>query len=59
MSLRARLIVGLLALAAAGLVTLAAVTYVEQRSQLYDRVDQQAESAEVGLRVAGFDFLIF
>jgi two-component system OmpR family sensor kinase len=46
MSLRARLIVGLLALAAAGLVTLAAVTYVEQRSQLYDRVDQQAQSAE-------------
>jgi len=46
MSLRARLIVGLLALAAAGLVTLAAVTYVEQRSQLYDRVDQQARSAE-------------
>ena len=46
MSLRARLIVGLLVLAAAGLVTLAAVTYAEQRSQLYDRVDQQAQSAE-------------
>jgi len=45
-SLRARLIVGLLVLAAAGLVTLAAVTYAEQRSQLYDRVDQQAQSAE-------------
>jgi two-component system OmpR family sensor kinase len=45
-SLRARLIVGLLALAAVGLVTLAAVTYAEQRSQLYDRVDQQAASAE-------------
>src|SRR5207248_2081005 len=46
MSLRARLIVGLLVLAAIGMVTLAAVTYAEQRSQLYDRVDQQAQSAE-------------
>jgi two-component system, OmpR family, sensor kinase len=45
-SLRARLIVGLLVLAAVGLVTLAAVTYAEQRSQLYDRVTQQAQSAE-------------
>jgi two-component system OmpR family sensor kinase len=44
-SLRARLIVGLLALAAVGLVTLAAVTYAEQRSFLYDRVDQQAQAA--------------
>jgi two-component system OmpR family sensor kinase len=39
-------VVGLLALAAIGLVTLAAVTYAEQRSQLYDRVDQQAASAQ-------------
>ncbi len=46
MSLRARLIVGLLVLAAVGMITLAAVTYAEQRSQLYDRVDQQAASAE-------------
>jgi two-component system, OmpR family, sensor kinase len=45
MSLRARLMVGLLVLAAVGMVTLAAVTYAEQRSQLYDRVSQQAESA--------------
>jgi two-component system OmpR family sensor kinase len=44
-SLRARLMVGLLVLAAIGMVTLAAVTYAEQRSQLYDRVSQQAESA--------------
>jgi two-component system OmpR family sensor kinase len=44
-SLRARLIIGLLVLSAAGLITLAAVTYAEQRSFLYDRVDQQAESA--------------
>jgi len=45
-SLRARLIVGLLVLAAVGMITLAAVTYAEQRSQLYDRVDQQAQAAE-------------
>jgi two-component system, OmpR family, sensor kinase len=42
MSLRARLMAGLLVLAAAGLVTLGAVTYTEQRSFLYDRADQQA-----------------
>jgi two-component system OmpR family sensor kinase len=45
MSLRTRLIVGLLVLAAAGLITLAAVTYAEQRSFLYDRVEQQAQAA--------------
>jgi two-component system, OmpR family, sensor kinase len=44
-SLRARLLVGLLALAAAGLLVLGGVTYAEQRSFLLDRVDQQAESA--------------
>jgi len=44
-SLRARLLVGLLGLAAAGLLVLGAVTYAEQRSFLLDRVDQQAESA--------------
>jgi two-component system OmpR family sensor kinase len=44
-SLRARLVAGLLALAAIGLLVLAAVTYVEQRSFLYDRVDQQLRSA--------------
>jgi two-component system OmpR family sensor kinase len=42
MSLRARLILGLLALAAAGLITLAAITYVEQRSFQLQRVDQEA-----------------
>jgi two-component system OmpR family sensor kinase len=44
-SLRARLVAGLLALAAVGLVVLAAITYLEQRSFLYDRVDQQLQTA--------------
>ena len=44
-SLRARLIVGLLALAAVGLVLAGAITYAEQRAFLVDRVDQQARSA--------------
>src|SRR3982750_222571 len=46
MSLRTRLIAALIVLAAAGLVTLAAVTYAEQRSFLLDRVDQQAHDAQ-------------
>jgi two-component system OmpR family sensor kinase len=41
-SLRTRLVAGLLVLAAVGLVLLAGVTYAEQRHFLYDRVDQQA-----------------
>src|SRR3954451_16175763 len=45
MSLRARLIAGLLVLATAGLLVLAAITYAEQRSFLLDRVDQQTRSA--------------
>jgi two-component system, OmpR family, sensor kinase len=45
-SLRTRLLAGLLVLAAAGLVTLAAVTYAEQRSFLMKRADQQAAAAE-------------
>ena len=40
-SLRARLLAGVLALAAAGLVAAGGVTYAEQRSFLLDRVDQQ------------------
>jgi two-component system OmpR family sensor kinase len=44
-SLRARLIAGLLVVAAAGLVLLGAITYAEQRSFLHDRVDQQARNA--------------
>jgi two-component system OmpR family sensor kinase len=43
-SLRARLIFGLLALAAAGLITLAAITYFEQRSFQLRRVDQEARA---------------
>src|SRR3954451_24325371 len=46
MSLRARLIAALLVLAAAGLVTLAAVTYAEQRSFLLDGVDKQTHDAQ-------------
>src|SRR3954471_20829696 len=46
MSLRTRLIAALIVLATAGLVTLAAVTYAEQRSFLLDRVDQQARDAQ-------------
>jgi two-component system OmpR family sensor kinase len=44
-SLHARLIAGLLVLAALGLLLLGGITYAEQRSFLYDRVDQQARDA--------------
>ncbi|HEY4095080.1 MAG TPA: HAMP domain-containing sensor histidine kinase [Baekduia sp.] len=44
MSLRARLVIGLLVLATIGFVVLASVTYLEQRNFLYDRVDQQARA---------------
>jgi two-component system, OmpR family, sensor kinase len=49
MSLRARLLVGMVVLVAAGLAAAAIVTYEEQRSFLLDRVDQQVESALVPL----------
>src|SRR4051794_22342226 len=49
MSLRARLIAGLLALAAVGLGALGAITYAEQRSFLFDRVDQQTRSAPLAM----------
>jgi two-component system OmpR family sensor kinase len=49
MSLRARLLVGMVVLVAAGLTAAGAVTYEEQRSFLLDRVDQQVESALVPL----------
>jgi two-component system, OmpR family, sensor kinase len=52
MSLRARLLAALIVLAAAGLVTLAAVTYAEQRSFLLERVDQQAHEAQRGVSFA-------
>ena len=45
MSLRARLLVMLVALAAAGLAIAGIVTYTEQRSFLFARVDEQAASA--------------
>jgi two-component system OmpR family sensor kinase len=44
-SLRTRLIAALIVLAAAGLVTLAAITYAEQRSFLLERADQRAHAA--------------
>ena len=40
-SLRARLLAAVLALTACGLLLVGAITYVEQRSFQYDRVDQQ------------------
>src|SRR3954466_16001981 len=54
MSLRARLIAALIVLAAAGLVTLAAVTYAEQRSFLLGRVDHQARDAQ---RAVNFELI--
>jgi two-component system OmpR family sensor kinase len=51
-SLRARVLVSLLLLAAAGLVALAAVTYAEQRSFLQGRVDEQAKGAAPALSQA-------
>jgi two-component system OmpR family sensor kinase len=44
-SLRARLVFGLVAVSAAGLLLLGGITYVEQRSYQYDRVDQQVRQA--------------
>ena len=43
-SLRARLLAAVLVVAAVGLVLLAAITYVEQRSYQLDRVDDQARA---------------
>jgi two-component system OmpR family sensor kinase len=44
-SLRARLLVAVLAVAAAGMLLLGGITYVEQRSFQIERVDQQAQAA--------------
>jgi two-component system OmpR family sensor kinase len=44
-SLRARLVAGVVAVAAVGLVILAGVTYAEQRSFQLDRIDQQVHAA--------------
>ena len=48
-SLRDRLVAGLLALAAVGLLALGGMTYAAQRSFLYQRVDEQAERARLPL----------
>ena len=57
MSLRARLIIGVVALAAVGLLVAGGVTYAETRRSLLDRVDQQADAAlpvvERALRAKG------
>ena len=44
-SLRARLTIGVVALAALGLLVAGGATYAEQRSSLYDRIDQQVRNA--------------
>ncbi len=56
-SLRARLIAGLLALGAAGLLLLGGITYLEQRSFLQTRVDAQVRSAvpAIGHQLDGGD----
>jgi two-component system OmpR family sensor kinase len=51
-SLRSRLLAAVLALAAIGLLLLGGVTYAEQRSFLYDRVDQQLRT---GIGFAGHE----
>jgi two-component system OmpR family sensor kinase len=52
MSLRARLLAVLLVAAALGLIVLAAVTYAEQRSFLYQRIDDQTRAALPAVRHA-------
>ena len=45
-SLRGRLVAGVLALALVGLLVLGAITYAEQRSFLYDNVDRQVRASQ-------------
>jgi len=45
-SLRGRLVAGVLALAAVGLLVLGAITYAEQRAFLYDSVDRQVRASQ-------------
>jgi two-component system, OmpR family, sensor kinase len=52
LSLRARLLVGLVALAVVGLGVMAVVTYEEQRSFLLTRVDQQVGDSRIPVSVA-------
>ena len=49
-TLRARLVATLVFVAAAGLIALAAVTYIMQRSFLEHRVDDQARAAVGAVR---------
>ncbi|MEA2315185.1 MAG: two-component system, OmpR family, sensor kinase [Solirubrobacteraceae bacterium] len=51
-SLRARVLLSVLALAAAGLLLMALATYAEQRSFLLGRVDQEAKGATPALSIA-------
>ncbi len=51
-SLRSRLIASVLLLSAAGLIVLAAVTYADQRSFLYGRLDREVRDASPPLSVA-------
>ncbi|MHB1567839.1 MAG: sensor histidine kinase [Solirubrobacteraceae bacterium] len=55
LSIRARLLIGMVALVSIGLTAAAVVTYEEQRSFLLDRVQQQAQAAlvPVGFRLTG------
>ncbi len=64
MSLRARLVLGMLALTALGLLVAGAVTYAEQKSSLQGRVDEQARAAlpsvshqldDKGVNVLGYE----
>ena len=48
-SLRARLLAAVLALTACGLLLVGAITYAEQRSFQYDRVDQQLRASVMGV----------
>jgi len=63
MTLRARLVAGLIVVSAAGLLLLGGITYAEQRSFLLERVDDQARAApgavgrvleEKGINVPGY-----
>lgn len=51
-SLRARVLVSVLVLAAAGLIALAAVTYAEQSSFLQGRIDQEVKAAAPAVSLA-------
>ncbi|MFL5846623.1 MAG: sensor histidine kinase [Solirubrobacteraceae bacterium] len=54
-SLRSRLLASVLGIAALGLILLAAIVYAEQRSFLYDRLDEQIEHAPAAMGRILFD----